>query len=217
LFGPLHLTRLELNYRRAYEVGDCYLLHKRVAGMFDDIPSAPGPRVLWRLTHPWMLVQSPTIPDHSRLPAGYLAVREHALGFGEPRVETKPIGRALTCLRRGQLLRFTVVAAPRYAHSQLSRTRHDRQVAWLMRCGDRSGGFEVVLVDGLADVRMTEGWALGRKPSADGEFHSIRHRTVMYEGRLRVLDPLKLAETVAAGIGAGRAFGLGLISLAPPG
>lgn len=213
LIGPLYLTRMKLNFRRGYQWDDCYVMHVLVGDMFaDDLTFGKGePRVLWRLTAPWLLVQSPVVPDHTRLADGCLEVREHALGFPEPILESKRIDRGLNCVRLGQVLRFKVIAAP---PTRVLRGPRDARVAWLMRKGDACG-YQIVLVNGIPDVRVTDlGWLSGTK--VDGETtHNIQRPAVQFEGRLRVTHPASLVRTVACGFGDGRSFGLGLFSLAP--
>lgn len=215
---------MELNYRFAYETGDVYRMHERVASMFDEYRGTPGePRVLWRLTHPWLIVQSPTIPDHTRLPAGYLAVQDHALGFGEPTVESKRIDHGLSRLRHGQVLRFKVVAAPTLARRRRGSPEPNRsvailtreaQVGWLRRRGGTA--FDVLCVDGTPDVRVADlGWTVGKKPTGEGETLEIKFPTIMFDGRLLVRDPVAMALVTARGVGDGKAFGFGLISLDP--
>jgi len=84
--------------------------------------------------------------------------------------------------------------------------REEDQVAWLRRKGEQ-GGFQVlnVRVGGLSKDRSR---ARGRAP--------LTLAGVNFEGHLRITDPERFVQAVSRGIGPGKAYGLGLLSLAPP-
>ena len=97
------------------------------------------------------------------------------------------------------------------------------QVRWLLRRAD-AGGFQIpgTWVDArhpetgepmqLPNFRVDvvpEGRDPNGKPGHAGEFLAVR-----FEGVLAVTDPEAFRATVAVGIGSGKAFGFGLLSLA---
>lgn len=67
----------------------------------------------------------------------------------------------------------------------------------------------------LAGVNVTRaGKQRGRK-KADGRSHETTHLAVRFDGLLRITDANAFRETLACGIGPGKAFGFGLLSVAP--
>ena len=101
----------------------------------------------------------------------------------------------------------------------------EERMAWLARRGADFDGFELVaarLVDGEVapaspedrrfwGARADPGAALaGRKAGA-----SLTFGTALFEGELKVTDETTFRHAWASGIGPGKAFGCGLLSLAP--
>jgi len=76
---------------------------------------------------------------------------------------------------------------------------------WLARQGGQ-GGFEIVSLSAV-----TPGYVYFNK--GHGEDGGQRLRSVMYEGILSVTDSERIAEALRSGIGRGKAFGFGLLSL----
>lgn len=60
---------------------------------------------------------------------------------------------------------------------------------------------------------VDEGYATGRKPNKE-KGHRLAIKTARFEGVMEVVDPSRLTEAVTNGIGPGKAFGCGLLSLA---
>jgi len=141
-------------------------------------------------------------------------------------------------LRNGQLLSFRLRANPtkRIANhddamkgKRVELRHEDEQIAWLIRKGQERekgvpGGFELLMhevKDARGKLRLvprvkvcSEGKQKGRKvDSAHG--HVTTHFAVVFDGLLRVTDTNAFLETLVCGIGAGKAFGFGLLSVAP--
>jgi CRISPR system Cascade subunit CasE len=227
----MFLSKLLLNLRNPAsrrDLGRPYELHRTLMNgychprvkhrcdlLFRVEPSQTGP--------PVVLVQTRDGPDWSRLPAGYL--------LRAP--ESKPFDLAITV---GQRLRFRLRANPTkrvasknkrlggvMAGKRIGLTTEGEQVRWLLRRAN-AGGFQipgewvdakhpeteepVQLPNFRVDV-VAEGRYRNGKPDHSGEFLAVR-----FEGVLVVTDPERFRETVAAGIGSGKAFGFGLLSLA---
>lgn len=98
--------------------------------------------------------------------------------------------------------------------------REEERLAWLGRQGRERLGFE------LAEARVVPGLdagELGRVPAAvanpAGVLRSWDRKltlaTALFEGELRVTDTGAFREGLARGVGPGKAFGCGLLSLAP--
>jgi CRISPR system Cascade subunit CasE len=114
---------------------------------------------------------------------------------------------------RGLRLRFRLRANPTVRRKVPDREEgirvgvvgEDRQRAWLEAQAAKAG-FTFEAVD-ITD----EGPITARKP--DGG-HRMTFRSVRFDGVLVVTDPDHLKAALAAGIGSGKAFGFGLLSLA---
>jgi CRISPR system Cascade subunit CasE len=128
---------------------------------------------------------------------------------------------------KGQSLRFRLVANPLRRLSQHSReadgqpvkerwigkrvpVRNDQLFDWLARRAE-SAGF---LVD-KERTQVQPGYIYVHKKNKAGD-QGQRLRTVRYDGILLVTDADRLRETVIRGLGPGKAYGMGLLSLAPP-
>jgi CRISPR system Cascade subunit CasE len=120
----------------------------------------------------------------------------------------------------GQKLRFRLLANPTRKIDTKSgpdgKRRHGKRVPvpddtllkWLV-CRAEQGGFSV---EG-ASVIVQPGYVYVNKDKGKGE--PIRYRSAQYEGNLEVTDPERFRETIIRGIGPAKAFGFGLLSVAP--
>jgi CRISPR system Cascade subunit CasE len=185
-----------------------------------------------------LLVQSSVKPAWERLPAGYLV--SPADGMENPAV--KAIDRSLEGLREGIRLRFRLRANPtkrvsprneteqnleRWRCKRVDLRREEDQIAWLRRKGE-AGGFRLVDVRRapagdhqapVADVHAApRGRDRGRRlnPARDRP-DALTFGAVLFEGWLTVTDADQFRRTLAAGIGSGKAYGFGLLSVAPAG
>lgn len=190
----LILTRLTLNPAHPEAVrslGDPYRLHSHLAA------AAPGFRPLFRLEGgrpPRVLVAS-TEPLHlHKLPPGFAQAESKAVGPEH--------------LRAGGLYRFRLRANPvrRLGRRKEGLLALEDQLAWLE--------YNLALRGArLLHVREArrEGLLRIRKPG-ETPFSLV---SVLYEGILQVENPAPLWRAEKEGIGPGKAFGFGLLSLAP--
>lgn len=200
----MYLSRLVLNPRNPAarrDLANPYELHATLYRAFTEPRAA---RVLWRLEHlrpPVVLVQSLEPPDF----AAVEQVEGDSPYFLEP-PRTKPMA-ILERLRPGQVLRFRLEANPTVTRGgkRHGLCRVEDQIAWLLRQAAKSG-FEVV---GAAVTRSER-----RSFAKRGQPERIVLQVARFDGHLRVLDPARLREAVARGLGHGKALGLGLLSLA---
>jgi CRISPR system Cascade subunit CasE len=157
---------------------------------------------------------------------------------GMPRYEHKDIMPALCKVRAGQVLSFRLRANPtaRVAKQgdpmkgkRVALAREDEQIEWLIRKGQAGtegapGAFELLMKkveDGSGEARLIpcvrvcpEGKKAGRKREA-ARGHATTHASVLFDGLLRVTDTDAFLGTLARGIGPAKAFGFGLLSVAP--
>lgn len=226
---PLYLSRLRLTIRNRdvqRDLSDCHSMHRRLLLAFPNLGGVIDARdrfgVLYRLepgAHDIdILLQSTEQPDWSRLPDGYL--RESAT----PAKRVDPLYAAITA---GQHLLFRLRANPtrrisdrnttqgeRWRGKRVELRREEDQYAWLRRKGEQSGFIPLALRahPALPDVRATAIGAhvIGRHPAG-----RLTLASVTFEGRLRVTDPDAFRQALWQGVGSGKAFGFGLLSIAP--
>lgn len=97
---------------------------------------------------------------------------------------------------------------PRKNGRRVPLTRREDLVAWMQRKAE-AGGFSVN-ADSLRVI--PRGREFFHKKDAQGT-----HTAVDFMGELTVTDPVQFRRTVATGIGSAKAFGFGLLALAPLG
>jgi CRISPR system Cascade subunit CasE len=222
--AEIYLSRLVLNQRSRdarRDLWDCSAMHERIAGLVGPTPPYPQPRALYRLDGATILLQTPEVPDWSLLPDGYLFQPDDAFGFGLASVQTHRIDQALSTLGAGRVFRFRLrlwAEDGKFLHQYVPATRGSRSpvvvteveaIAWLLR-REAARGFQVYGVGGLPDLSVTKEQIPGGHPK-----RKQPHAVFLCEGRLRVTDPAALWQTLTRGIGEGRAYGCGLLSLAP--
>lgn len=240
----LYLSRILLNPRSRRTMGELlhpYEMHRTLMRAF---PAAEGaengnPRekfgVLFRaepseeIGEPVkILVQSLCEPDWSFLDAieGYLDQRT-----GAP-YEYRDIMPFISKIEKGGRFAFRLRANPTkrvgagedpMKGKRVELFRYEEQLQWLVRkSGEREkgapGGFRLLKEQGGNDtysVKITrEGKKTGRRERS-GKTSATTHLSVLYEGLLEVSDEKDFFQTVIRGIGPAKAFGFGLLSLAP--
>lgn len=226
------------------DLADCQRLHRRIMSLFPDLRREGEARahlgVLYRLdahirTGYTLLVQSRLRPDFDRLPRGYLL----ETAGDPPNPETKLVEQLYAHLRPGMVLRFRLRANPtkkidswqgregyRPNGRRVDLRRQDDQIAWIQRKAHQHGFriLEVALrpdtvvlvprppsVDPRPGARVT-GWQ--EKPG--GSARKLTFAAVVYEGMLEITDAEAFRQALAAGIGPGKAYGFGLLSIGRP-
>lgn len=233
----LYLSRLSLDARERVvrrELADCQTLHQRLLMAFPQRQVYEGGAreafgLLYRVEATTdegrvpVLVQSCVAPEWSRLPPEYLLPEWDAAGG----YAVRPLAAFHDQLGDGMGLRFRLRANPtrRVATpgdplhgKRVELQREEEQLAWLARKGG-VGGFRLLDVRtaaGVADTRANHGSnVIGHRPK---EREGRRHMTfgsVLFEGRLAITDANQFRATLATGIGSGKAYGFGLLSVAP--
>lgn len=236
--ATLYLSRLWLDGRaRAVrrELADCQELHRTLLAAFPPLPPGESEArarfgLLYRVEAADedgalpVLVQSRIAPDWSRLPPGYLRPTwDAAEGYA-----VKPLDHFHAGLREGMALRFRLRANPtkrisprneaerdpRWHGKRVELQREEDQLAWLERKG-QEGGFRLLAVAAnreVPDVRATHGLNVTGKREDTGR---LTFGSVLFEGRLAITDADSFRQTLGAGIGSGKAYGFGLLSVAP--
>lgn len=220
------LNRIHLNLRckeARRDLSDPYQLHSTLCRAFcEPDRKCPQGEFLWRLEpetdpagRPRILVQSPTIPNWTRINVtGWLANANLPVNLNDR--------LRLHSLKAGQRFRFRLRANPCV-------TRHGKrhglftlagQKMWVEQKGNRHG-FSLP-----CDIRISQPQMLRGKRHEGVEIHIF---SVLYDGILEVVEPDSFRKTllggtnegamkierVTMGIGHGRAMGLGLLSVVP--
>lgn len=162
-----------------------------------------------------LYVQSLAEPDWSRLASDYLLTQ---LGLENP--ACKLVRDQYRSIRPGTVLRFRLRANPTKKINTQSGPNGEKQngrriglfreedlVGWLERKAE-DGGF--TLLDVAVNGAGPDGRVQGLHPVGKMIF-----RSVTFEGRLVVSDADRFQKTLAAGLGSAKAYGFGLLSVAP--
>lgn len=159
-----------------------------------------------------LYVQSRVVPDWGFLPQGYLADD----GWENPAV--KSVDKAYSSLTAGRVLRFRLRANPTRKIDTKSGPNGEKrngrrvplgsaeaQIAWLARKGAEHG-FDLLEahVSASGAAELIQSYSTGRTFQA-----------VLFEGRLVVRDPDQFRAALERGIGPGKAYGCGLLSIGP--
>lgn len=203
--------------------------HFKVLHRLDVVPDP-----LTRSPRPAVLVQSAVEPDWLRLHHD-----DNGASWTE-RFNTKPFNPTPEWFARADVVRFRLRANPSKrlhrrstdadgnrvdAHAIGKRVEirsPEQQHQWLVRQGAHHG-FELVQVRAQPDTEAPvfdvadkpEGKAIARKPDGKNNVITITHAAVLFEGFLRVRNACDLVDALLNGIGPAKAFGFGLLSLAP--
>ncbi|KJY32584.1 type I-E CRISPR-associated protein Cas6/Cse3/CasE [Streptomyces sp. NRRL S-495] len=219
------------------------LLHGAVMASFAEPPQSnpsaasgsavagSAPRVLWRIDHNsrsevLLYLVGPQRPDLTHLveQAGWPTTG----GW-----QTFDYGAFLAGIAAGSTFAFRLTANPvhsirRNPDEPTKRTAHltqRHQAAWLLKQQQRSG-FTVVekaperrlLPEGDEHelvVHRQQAVSFGKNDRVKAGRRTVSLVTATYDGRLRVTDPDALRRTLTAGLGKAKAYGCGLMTLAP--
>lgn len=226
-----------------HDLADCHGMHRTLMAAFPEVSvndmgarSACG--LLFRVEYdrqtgvPVIYAHSRLEPDWARLPGRYLASDRS----GRKNPVYKDVREAYSTITEGQKLVFVLTANPtrktgtslkseRLAGVPKSNGRRvyisdpGEQLEWLRRKAEQHG-FEVVSVDAengipdaTADREVTmRGW----KNVGNGEGRvTLTLRGCTFRGRLRVTNRSRFLDAISNGIGSGKAYGFGMLSVAP--
>jgi len=220
-----YLTRLILNpryHRVQHDLADCQRLHSTLLSGFPDLPGVEARArlgVLYRVEAPpsplHILVQSAVAPAWSSLPRAYV--------LAEP--EIRRIDASYAAIHDGQRLRFRLRANPTkrvlreetrggkcWAGKRVNLVNEEDQLAWLGRKGE-GGGFQLVSVQtshGVPQVQATP----RPRTRGDRDGRTLTFGSVQFDGVLSVTDADRFRHALTGGIGSGKAYGFGLLSVA---
>lgn len=203
----MYLSKLVLNERDRTvqrDLSNAHQLHQRIMQAFPDDETRDRPREDWQILFRQepdsdvVLVQSELEPDWSRLPSDY--VRHHAV----KEVHLTPVQLAV-----GRTFQFRLRANPSKRDNKTKKTigfyHRSDQLAWLERQAERCG-FRLLGVDVIPSPNV---FGIKQKSTAP-----VRITTALYQGMLEITDPDRFFTVVQQGLGRGKSYGCGLLSLA---
>jgi CRISPR system Cascade subunit CasE len=217
----MYLSRLILNpcsNQARSELANPYEMHRTVMKAY----AAGADRVLYRLEiHPHsgaltLLVQSQLCPDW-----GFLAAPEKSYllplsACPSGIVENPQVKTFDPELRAGQALAFRLRANPTVKKDRQDKKqgrrvalyREEDQLQWLARKLEAAGAE-------LLSARTSNETKTGGVRFRQGARQELTYLSVQFDGVLRVRQAEQLRAAVVGGIGSGKGFGFGLLSLAP--
>ncbi|MBX6766724.1 MAG: type I-E CRISPR-associated protein Cas6/Cse3/CasE [Actinomadura rubrobrunea] len=208
----LWITRIIPDPRSRAALGDLrdvVRLHRRVMSLFPDDLGPDARRqaaVLFRLeeqaTGFSILMQSAIKPALERLPASYGTA------------QCKSLTPLLDGLREGVNIHYRIIANATRKLGKNTTAGRPRQVvplrgaeadAWWQRQADAAG----LVLHSLRSRQLDDG--TGRR----SDNTRITHARTQFDGTATVVSPQALRDRIRAGIGRGKSFGCGLLTIAP--
>ncbi len=202
----IFLSRLTLNLRNERarrELEDVYELHRTLMTAFPDREEGGPGRILFRVEgeglKPYgrtVLVQSGVEPDWSRL------------NVDEDYLLNPPEHKSFDPLfSQGDVFSFRILANPTVKREgkRLGLMKDEEQIEWMKRKAENNG-FSLISL-----VNIPKGGREGHKAS---ENNKLKFHSVLFEGVLVVEDPEMFRNVLESGIGSGKGFGFGMLSLA---
>ncbi|CAM2010193.1 type I-E CRISPR-associated protein Cas6/Cse3/CasE [Acanthopleuribacter pedis] len=203
------------NQRLNAFLGNAYAVHGCIEALKNDAHDAGEDRLLWRLDR------------DKRNPATFLLVQTNF----------EPNAAGLTALTENPLIQrvHRKTVAPRFQERQVFHFRLRANPTKAVGCGEKGRRGKRVAVTGVAEAEawlhrkgvfhgfdcrlhnLVEEGPMVLKKSGKKQGRSVRTMTfnsVLFEGVLQVSDPEKMTACFERGIGHGRGFGFGMLSLA---
>lgn len=232
--APLYLTRLLLNPRSRAAARDLdrpYELHRTLMSLFPPQAEKQGDfRLQQGVLHrveldpvtgaPSVLLQSEVEPCFDPLLA-----REGYLLPGRSAFEVRALPNLEEILLPGRTFRFRLRAnatrkidtksgpdGKRRNGKRVAVRGEEAQGAWLLRKAEQHG-FSMPLIARTAPPVYQ--FTVTNEDDRRGRGEKVWLSSVLFEGRLVIEDTEEMARAIRCGIGSGKAFGFGLLSLAP--
>jgi CRISPR system Cascade subunit CasE len=211
-------------FRRDY--ADVHDLHRTLMSAFPrvegNVPARQALGLLWRMDEDRqgfvLYVQSAIKPDWTCLPPGYLLAP----------ARIRPLQPLLDQLVPGRKLAFRLVANPTRSaivgpdHQPMNGRRiihrdPDEQLEWLNRKGEQHGFTLPTTISGAPDVLPSPRPRLTGRTNRPAKGSSrITIDPIRFDGHLIITESNAFTEALQHGIGRAKAYGCGLLSLAPP-
>lgn len=212
----MHLSQFEINPARRGArllLGSPQAMH---AAVLSGFPGGAAGRVLWRVdrwphrTYLYLLSDSPPDLTHLVEQAGWPTTQTWRTGDYEPVLDRIAPGDRYGFRLTANPTRSTRVH-PERRSQRVGHVTADQQLQWLLERSDRLG---MGLIEGdEPTVRLVGREVLSFRRGGS----TVTVSTATFEGRLVVEDASRLREAIQQGIGPAKAYGCGLLTLAPIG
>lgn len=220
----MFLTRFQINPARRNArklLSSPHAMHAAVRAAF---PAAedyerPGIRTLWRIDTPatatvHLYIVSPGRPDLTHL------IEQAGWPTSDQAWVTRDYDGLLDSLRQGQEWAFRLTANPTHNGRKTAEAketqrfgylREPEQVRWLTSRAERHGFAVATQRDGGPNLRLHR----RQTQSFKRGMATVTLATVTYDGILQITDADAFRRTLVTGIGHAKAYGCGLLTLAP--
>ncbi|AZA12564.1 type I-E CRISPR-associated protein Cas6/Cse3/CasE [Corynebacterium choanae] len=213
----MYFSVVELNRRRR---GTQMLLSspgKLHGAVMDAFPreAIAGRRVLWRVDHlsdrTLLYVVSPVRPsfEHIQEQAGWQHAESWKIRSYQPLLDSLQVGNRYA---------FRLAANPTHTvtfpdgrKKKIGHVTAKQQLQWLLDRAETIGVKFPQLEESVPAVRVIR----RDHHQFRKQHHKVTLRTAVFEGALEVCDPDRLRQALTTGIGRGKAYGAGLLTLAP--
>lgn len=197
----MYLIRIEMDRRDARDLlADCQQMHRFVTGFFDTDRSSN--QVLYRTNlvqnrlYLYLYAQGPAVrvPDNCE-------------------VQQRDVTAWMEAMEAGQVWSFDLIASPskkvaaegkKNSRRRILRQPRERQ-EWLERKAEQNG-FAIVQAQELEQLHVS-----GRHHADRGG--AMYHDAYHYRGILRITDAPAFRKALQAGIGSGKAYGFGMMTV----
>lgn len=208
----IFLSRIELDISRhdtRRAIASPQSLHAAIEGCFSDSPGEKS-RKLWRLDylreHMYLLLLSSEKPNFVRFSDQFCAL--------DVQEEIKDYRVLLAQIQPGQSFRFRLRGNPVHSVQTekgkrgkvLAHVTATHQRGWLIKKA-QACGFE--LTEGEFDVVETRLLRFWRKQKE----RPVEINTVVFEGKLKVIDAVSFIKALTFGVGRAKAYGCGLLTV----
>lgn len=220
-----YFSRILLNPQRREArklIASPQAMHAAIEAAFPpDVQASPDSRVLWRLDVQGnaytLYIQSPEEPDLRHL--------QESSGWESRPGETAHLGKLLAKLENGQSWGFRYTGNPVKSlpvedgkrGKVVPHVTAEQQLGWLLHKStqwgftietDQETGTPLVNVTSRNDQRFSR-----RNPHEDGKRRDITLRKAQFDGVLTITDAELFKNSMLNGMGKGKAYGCGLITL----
>ncbi|MBK1643776.1 type I-E CRISPR-associated protein Cas6/Cse3/CasE [Thiocapsa imhoffii] len=204
----MYLSKLTLDAQHPHARRDLcnpYEMHRTLARAYSTGTESPPHPFLWRLEANPPTTGSAVLLVQSAVGANWQALKAQT-GYALEILPNKPVDLE-RLIQPGGRYRFRLQANPIVNRNgkRWGLAREEEQLAWLDRQG-KQHGFQI-----LACIRAASERLQARHATTG---HRITLQSALYEGHLEAADPERLRKAILTGIGHGKAWGLGLLSVA---
>jgi CRISPR system Cascade subunit CasE len=205
----MYLSTIQLNPHHALarrDLRDAYEMYRTLNSAFSDLQDAPFRRFLWRMEQPIETDTAGVVVVQSHTPADW-SILEKQPGYAQEIEGNRHIDLD-HLLEPARCYHFRLQVNPTVTRDGKRfglRTKQE-QVDWLTAQGKKHG-FEV-----MAYIRESS-QRLQLRQGKSG--NKITVHTVLFDGFLQAKNPQLLQKAICSGLGHGRSWGLGLLTVEP--